>query len=142
MKNKIYITGILLAVITILSSCKKDDDPVPATSNSTFISAITSGSWKVNYFYESGSNHTNDFNGYVFVFNSDKTMTATVSGTTNSGTWKIDDDGSNEFHVDIGNTSPLNDINKGWLIYSQSSTNIQLKDDHASHNEELHFVKI
>lgn len=143
MKNNIQILALIIAVITTASSCKKDDNSSSSSnSNTAFISAITSGSWRITYFHESGDDHTSNFNGYTFTFSSSGTMTATDSSGTVSGTWRMDDSNSNEFHMSIGNTSPLTDLDKGWLIISQSSTEIVLKDDDSTHNEELHFSKI
>jgi len=143
MKNKTIFLWILVAVLSTASSCKKDDNSSSGSSTSANISGIiTSGTWRISYYHESGDDHTTDFNGYVFTFGNSGTMTATNSFGTATGTWDIDDSNPNEFHMSIGSTSPLIDINNGWLIISQTGTEIHMKDDDTSHSEELHLIKI
>ena len=142
MKTKIKQTALLMLVIAGLTvSCKKEDNS-PSTSSSSISSIITTGSWRVSYYHESNDDHTTDFSGYTFTFSSSGTMTANYSSGTTNGTWEIDDSNVNEFHMSIGTTAPLNKLDHGWLIISQSSTEIKMKDDDTSHSEELHFTKI
>jgi hypothetical protein len=142
MKNKI-ILAIFIVFSAITSSCKKEDNSSSNNNTSSNISAnITSGLWRVSYYHESSNDHTSNFNGYTFSFSNTGTMTATNSAGSTSGTWSIDDSNANEFHMSIGSTSPLTDLNSGWLITSQSSTQVELRDDSGNHSEELHFTKI
>jgi len=133
-------TFLILISASFLAGCKKNSSssPSPATNAS---SILMTGSWRVSYYHESGNDHTSNFSGYTFTFNSNGIMTSSnLSGTTN-GTWSSDDS-HNEFHMSIGNSSPLSDISNGWLIISATSTEIDMKDDNSSHNEEFHFTKI
>jgi len=141
MKSRIY-SFVILVSLAVIVGCKKDDDTSPSGNNTIQTSILVSGSWKVSYFYESGSNHTSDFNDYAFAFANNGTMTASNSSGTVNGTWRIDDDGSNEFHMSLGNSSTLDKLDKGWVVISQSNSEIKLKDDDTSHTEELHFTKI
>ena len=145
MKTKIYITLILLALSASFQSCKKNDDNSPSNSsgsgNNNVSTVLTAGSWRVSYFHENSSDHTNDFNGYTFTFNGNGTMTAANSSGTVNGTWRKDDS-SNEIHFSIGSSLPLTDLNKGWIVTSQSAVEIIMMDDNSSHNEELRFAKI
>jgi hypothetical protein len=141
MKKKInQITLLIFAIATMIVSCKKDDNSTPSTPATNTTTIITSGSWRVSFYHESNDDHTSNYNGYTFTFNSNGTMTATNSGGTTNGTWS-NDDSQNEFHISIGSSSPLSDLSNGWLIISKTSTEIDLKDDNSSHNEELHFTK-
>jgi len=142
MKTKITQAVLLISVIVSLSvSCKKEDNG-PAVSTLSASAIITSGSWRVSYYHESGDDHTINFSGYTFTFSSNGTMTATNSSGTTSGTWKIDDRNKNEFHMDLGSASPCSVMNHGWLIISKTSSEMGIKDDDMMHNEELHFTKI
>ncbi len=146
MKNKISVLLAIAAFALIITSCKKSsnspDDNSNSSSNSTSTSTIIeSGSWHVTYYHENSNDHTSNFSGYTFTFNANGTMSATVSGVTTSGTWS-NDDSHNEFHMNIGTSSPLNDISNGWLIITKTATEFDLKDDNTAHNEELHFTKI
>ncbi len=137
-----YFLAFLIASAAITSSCKKEDDSTPNNSSSNVSGIITSGSWRVSYYHESGNDHTGNFNGYIFTFSNGGTMTATDSSGTTNGTWSTDDSNASEFHMSIGSTSPLSDLNNGWLITSQSATEVDMKDDNTTHNEELHLTKI
>ncbi len=141
MKNKIHLIAFAVLIIAA-SSCKKEDNSPASTNNSSIAGTITNGTWRISYYHESSSDHTANFNGYTFTFSSNGTMTAIHSSGNTIGTWRIDDSNVNEFHMSIGNNAPLTDLDKGWLITSQTSTEIQMKDDSGSSNEELHFVKI
>lgn len=141
MRNKINLIALLIGFTSIISSCKKDDSTKPDdNSNSSISTIIATGSWRVSYFYDNGDDHTSNFNGYTFTFNVNGTMTATNSGGSTNGTWSNDDSNS-ELHIFLGNSDPLKDLSKGWLIISKTSVEISLKDDNSSSNEELHFVK-
>ena len=142
MKNKIYLIALITTLVTV-SSCKKEDNSNPDNGNNSSIAGIiTAGSWRVSSFHESGNDRTANFNGYVFTFSSSGTVTAVNSAGTTVGTWRIDDSNVNEFHISIGSTAPLSDLDRGWLITSQSTNEIQMTDDDSSHDRELHFTKI
>lgn len=135
MKNNIVQISLLILVFTTsLFSCKKDDG-----NNSPIDLIITSGTWKVSYFHENSEDKTGNYSDYTFTFGNDGSVTAVNSGGSTTGTW-TSDDSENEIHISLGNTEPLKDLSKGWLIISQSSTEIVLKDDDITHLEELHFT--
>lgn len=134
------ITILLLISVSFFGGCKKGDNSTSSTSATNTTTIITSGSWRVSFYHESNYDSTSNYNGYTFTFNSNGTMTATNSGGITNGTWS-NDDSQNEFHISIGSTRPLSDLSNGWLIISKTSTEVDLKDDNTSHNEELHFTK-
>jgi len=141
MKTHFFSKSLLIiTLIVMLVSCKKDDDNSPANNSASTSSILTTGSWHVSYFHESSNDHTSNFSGYTFNFNTNGTMTAMKSSVTTNGTWSVDDS-NNEFHMSIGNDIPLNELSKGWIINSKTSTEIKMIDDNTTHNEELHFVK-
>jgi hypothetical protein len=131
---------LVFAVAATFASCKKDDNSNDDNSSTTS-AIITSGSWRVSYYHESNDDHTSNFNGYTFTFNSVGTMTATNSSGTTNGTW-TNDDSQNELHIYLGDNDPLKDLTKGWLVISKTSTEIKLQDDNTTHSEEVHFTKI
>ena len=138
MKKRIVNAASIILVLTIIfSGCKKEDKNInPAASG-----IITTGQWSISSYHETGEDHTNDFAGYTFTFDSNGQMTTSISSGTITGSWSIDDS-ENELHMDLGNTSPLDKLSKGWPIVSITENEISLQDDNASNNEELHFVKL
>ena len=140
MKKLNFLIPLLIAGTISFSSCKKDDNGASGTGPD-LTPVLTSGTWRVSYYHHASDDHTSNFSGYTFAFNANGTLNAVNSGSTTSGTWS-QDDSHNELHLSMGNSSPLSDLNKGWLILSGSSTEIVLTDDNLTHNEEVHFTKI
>ncbi len=97
-KRKLLSTiGIIGLMIT---SCSVDDNGLNAANLRTDIDELngitTSGSWKVSNFLESNDNHTGDFVGYDFFFETDGSLFA-ISQTNNvSGRWSLTLDESGE----------------------------------------------
>jgi len=86
------------------------------TSNKDLKDTITSGIWRVGDYFESGDDDTWRFNGYIFAFNADGTITVDKQGLARAaGTW-------NEFNydtrleLDFGNTAVLERLNEDWVV--------------------------
>lgn len=127
---------ILLAVplFILFSSCHKDD-------NNNSNTDISSGTWRVTLFTDSGKDETSDFSGYSFTFGNGGVLTAAKSGSSKTGTWNKGSD----FNIDLGDKSdsnkPLGELTDNWEIISITSSEIKLTDDNASSGEFLTFTK-
>ena len=133
------LIAALAILISTFASCKKEDKSKVSPVGGTAIG----GDWRVSYFYDNDKDETSDYNGYVFRFNSNGSMTATRSGQTTNGSWnETSDDGFKKFIISL-NTSDdkLTELNDDWVLESKTSTEIKLKDDNPARNEQLHFVK-
>lgn len=120
LKN-IKIASILVLVLILFSSCKKDD-----STNVTDI--IKNGSWKITLFQEDGSTKTSNFTGYSFVFNNNNSITATKNSQSVNGTWSSgNDDSSPNLILNFGSTVPFDEINEDWEILEKTSSIIKLK---------------
>ena len=128
---------IILAVILV--SCTSGDN---GTSNNPQI--VTSGTWRVSSFIDSGNDETSDFTGYSFVFNTTGTITATKNASSQNGTWSINSS-SNKFIIDLGPKTtanhPLGELTDDWKILSSSTTEIRLADDNPTSTEFVTFTK-
>jgi hypothetical protein len=130
----------LLFLITMLSvafiSCKKDDDN--PTTNDT--SGVSTGTWKVSLFTDSGKNETANFSSYSFTFKNDGTATA----NDKPGTWSINSS-KTKFNINFGEKSdankPLGELTDDWVIISVTSNEIKLKDDNEDSGEFLTFTR-
>jgi hypothetical protein len=124
---------LLLTLVLILASCSSSDDSdatAPVNSQEV-ITTIQSGSWRITNFVESNVDETNDFNGYVFTFDSDGTLTAENGAIVINGTWSVDDDdSSNDVDLNIFFASPPDfaELTEDWNIISTTSTKIELSD--------------
>jgi len=134
----------LLALTISLASCSKSNDDNPA-GNSTSKTDQVSGNWTVTYYLDSGKDETSDFSGYSFAFSSGDLLQATSSVNNFTGTWRIgdnssdDDSSSNKLVIMISGNKAMDDLQDDWLILKITDTEIWLRDDNVSSNEELHF---
>lgn len=137
--KKAILSFLLIATIAAATSCD-----MLGNNGSNTSQAITSGSWQVTLFTDSGNDETSDFSGYSFMFNSNGTLTAVKNGTTGNGTWSVNSS-SNKFNIDLGAkvdaNKPLGELTDDWKIISSTETVIRLTDDNASSNEFLTFTK-
>ena len=133
---KLGSSAAIIALIILSASCTRSLDNNNATS------VVTSGTWRVTLFTDSGNDETSDFLGYTFSFNSNGTMTATKSGVSKNGTWSSS---SNKFNIDLGpkddTNKPFGELTDDWKIISTSDSEIRLTDDNSSGNEFLTFTK-
>ncbi|MBC9810977.1 hypothetical protein H9Y05_00670 [Crocinitomicaceae bacterium CZZ-1] len=102
--------------------------------------SIQEGNWKVTKYVDSGEDETYHFNGYTFTFDGSGTITATNGSFSNSGTWSIQTDDSNDdldFNIFFNNISNnFDELNDDWDILSNSKTTIELidRDDDGNHD--------
>lgn len=108
-------------------------------STDDFISIITSGSWRVSYYFDD-EDETSVYVGYVFTFNANNTIQIVKNGNNFSGTWSFyEDDGINKFDIQFED-SVLNQLTEDWELFEFSNILIQLKDD--GNDEYLNFSKL
>src|SRR5688572_26473974 len=81
---------VLMLAVTLLDSCKGDDDPSPADKNKEIIS---SGTWKIGSVAVAGVDQTDLFAGFTLQFTSSGTYTSTNGSPVwnASGTWSFKD---------------------------------------------------
>lgn len=111
-------------------------------SNPSFSSILTSGTWRITYFYDDGD-ETSSFTGYSFTFNANWTSIAIKNATSINGTWTT--------YLDSGNTKldlsfdgdTLDEIEDDWRVTEYSATEIRLKDVSGGNGgtDYLYFTK-
>lgn len=107
-------------------------------STDTFVSVITSGTWRVTYYFDD-DDETSDYQGYIFTFHTNNTITIVKNAITYTGTWSFyEDDGVNVFEIDFSD-SELGNLADDWELLEFSNTMVQLKDD--ENDEYLTFTK-
>ncbi len=134
---KLNFAAAVIGLIVLSAACSRSLDNNPADT-------VTSGTWRVTLFTDSGNDETSDFAGYIFSFNNNGTMTATKNSVSQNGSWHVDNS-SNKFIIDLGpkvdSNKPLGELTDDWKIISATDTEIKLTDDNASSNEFLTFTK-
>jgi hypothetical protein len=135
MRMKLFRT-LLISGILFVSACHKSND-VTGNSNTD----VTSGTWRVTLFTDSGNDETTDFSGYTFTFKNDGSIAAVKGGISTNGTWSK----GSKFNIDLGlksdSNKPLGELTDDWQILSINSTEIKLGDDNPSSGESLTFTK-
>lgn len=128
MKKVLSILTLAVILCVGVLSCKKSDSSTALTV-AALSSNVKVGMWKITLYSDSGSDETIDFTGFEFQFNSDGTTTATMTGTTASGTWSDDmDDSQLKLILNYGTGIPFEKLNDDWHVISQSSSTIKLED--------------
>jgi len=150
MKNTFLYSFLIMLSFSLMSATCSSDDDDPANDNSQEIIEIEntaeSGTWIISSYVDSGQDETNDFNGYVFTFGNDGTVTATNGTTSYNGTWSItdsdsSDDSSSDDDIDFNLSFPVpesndfDDLNDDWDIVSYSSNTISLIDVSGGNGE-------
>ena len=134
MKTNIILIGIFSVIL--FASCSKDTPEVVQNN-------LEKGDWKITYYYDKDHEETSDYTGYNFVFNDDGTLDTTSTSGTVTGTWSTgNDDSMDRLYITFSNPDKFVEISDDWVIVSQSSDKIELKDDSDSGTELLTFEKI
>lgn len=138
MKTLLFYS-FLIAIALNTVSCERSGGVDSSTSQ-----VVTSGTWRVTLFTDSGNDETADFAGYSFTFNSGGTLSVVKNGVTTNGTWSINTS-SNKLIIDLGpkivSNKPLGELTDDWKILSNTTTEIRLADDNATSNEFVTFTK-
>ncbi|MCR9182685.1 MAG: hypothetical protein NXH73_07140 [Flavobacteriaceae bacterium] len=133
MKSK-HLLSIFSALFMslLLFSCSSDDDSNSGDSGTVIAqleTSIKSGNWRVSNFLEDGNNQTSNFNGYVFTFGDNGSITAENGSTTKTGTWVTGiDDSTPKFIINFpDNNGPFEEISEDWRIENSTNSKIDLK---------------
>jgi hypothetical protein len=122
---------LFFLLLLAATACNQDDS---TTSNQTkVIDTVSSGTWRITYFYDTDKEETANFTGFNFTFGS--SLTATKSSTTYTGTWSVtdsnsSDDSMDDLHFNILFTAPpdFEDLSDDWDILEMTDTKIKLID--------------
>lgn len=122
---------ILLAIVAF-TSCSSDDDSGNVNTNEfeQIKTTLPQGEWKVSKLIDGQSDHTVDFESFIFTFNEDGTVVAQNDLFTENGTWAYDNSSSSaeELVLQFSVTNPFDEINDYWDIVSESNSKIELQD--------------
>lgn len=127
---------LVCSLLFVFLGCT-DDDNSSSNNNSQLIAAInntvTTGTWRITYFYDTDEEETTNFTGYNFTFASGGVLTATNGVNTYTGTWSVTDSNSNDdnpshVHFNIGFTAlpDFEDLTDDWRVLEHTNTKIRL----------------
>ena len=114
---------------------------IGVNGNPSFISFLTSGSWKISYFLNNNNNQTLNYTGYNFVFNTNKSCVAVKNTVTTNGKWLNSiSGGKSKFKLKFDGSN-LDELGKKWKVIQFSNTLIKLKNDDKKEDKFLNFTK-
>lgn len=132
LRTRILQTALILLVFAI-GGCEDESNSTQSEINQ-ITEDMTSGTWKITEFIDSGEDDTSDFTGYLFTFNSSGSLVATKGSTTYTGNWSVTEDSGDDspddldFNIFFNLTNQFEDLNDDWDIVTHTSTKIQLID--------------
>jgi len=127
----------LIFMLNVASMCSSDDNSSSSADPTPVINTVTSGTWRITFYEDSGVNETYHFTGYNFTFGTANVLTATNGTNTYTGSWSVtnddsnDDSPSNDLDFNILFSSPANfadELSDDWDILSRTDTKIELVD--------------
>lgn len=139
MKKIISISVAVVLLMVSFGCSNSEDNSGSSINNSQTITAIknavSSGTWRITYYYDTDTDETSNFAGYNFTFGGGNVLTATNGATTYTGTWSVTDSNSNDdspedVHFNVGFTTPPNfeDLTDDWEVLEHTATKIRLTD--------------
>lgn len=123
---KKHILFLAIAAMMAVSSCtKNDDNSITAGSVSA---TVSSGTWRVTYYWDTDHEETSNFSGYAFTFSGGSVLTAVNGGSTVTGTWQTGTDNSTVKLI-ISFVSPANfaELSEDWHVLEKTDTKIRLQ---------------
>ena len=104
----------LIFMLNVAPMCSSDDSSSSSADPTPVINTVTSGTWRITFYEDSGVNETYHFTGYNFTFGSADVLTATNGTNTYTGSWSVTNDDSND-------DSPSNDLDFNILFSSPAN---------------------
>jgi hypothetical protein len=126
MKNTICL---LLLIGLIGTSCSKDTTSSSSITPGDVSNTITSGTWRITYYWDTDHEETSNYTGYSFTFASGGVLTAVKSGTTVTGAWLTGlDDSKTELVINFASPEIFAEISDDWEVTEMAATKIRLRD--------------
>lgn len=139
-----FIVLLLATALTTLSSCSENDDEPkfdPDITMEEIENRVTSGTWRITLYNDSGVNETGDYQDFTFTFNPDGSLIADDGVNTYTGDWSVtrennsSDDDPNpddpydvDFNIAFASPSVLLELTDDWDVESYTNTRLQLYD--------------
>lgn len=119
------------AIENNIDTCDEDDDfDYNDDDEAVLLDFLTNGNWIIEeYSKDDGEFTEEDFDGYIFTFNSSMDVNANNGVTTVSGKWNVDNREPNNLLVvlDFAAVEPFEVLNKKWEITEIEADEIELE---------------
>ncbi len=147
MKKLLLFTSLINALL--IFSCKKDSNPGSDNNNSITVanvnSALSTGNWRVSYYWDTDHEETNNYTGYIFSFVTVNGVIVSKPGfPTISGSWSLRMD-DNKIKLSLVFPQPtlivLDEIGKEWHVIERTDIKIKLQDVSSGGTDLLTFER-
>ncbi len=103
-----------------------DNDNIGGNGNPSFTTILTTGTWRITYFFDDGD-ETSNYLGYNFTFNTNGTSNAIKTAINTNGTWSnFIDSGQLKLLLAFDGLT-LDEIEEDWQVTEFTATTIKLK---------------
>lgn len=116
-----------------LSACSNDNNdnnnnnnnPTPTTVSNT----LSSGTWRITYYWDTDHEETSNYSGYAFTFGSGNVLTAVNGASTVTGTWVTGlDDSQVKLILAFSTPASFAELSDDWHVTERTDTRIKLED--------------
>ncbi len=125
---------ILVLFVGFFFGCAKDsgkNNDAASVSNT-----LTSGTWRVTWFWNTGIDKTGDYTGYTFTFEPSGILNAVKGGTNSTGVWSAIDSNEGSENCDViitfSTQNLLASLSRKWHVIQESATKLRMVDDGGS----------
>jgi hypothetical protein len=120
---------LLALLMTFGIACSKDDDNSSSITPDNVSNTVTSGTWRITYYWDTDHEETSNYSGYSFTFATGGVLTAVKTGSTVTGTWSTGtDDSKTELVIAFASPASFVEISDDWEVIENTSTKIRLQD--------------
>ncbi len=130
MKKLIYLCILIISVF----GCGDDPDPEGNPRIEEIENIVTSGKWRIVYFFDSDEDETDKYTSHTFQFLPNGSLVANDGPASISGSWSVTDtsdsnDNSDDVDFNIFFTAAplLDELSDDWEIISAGSTKLELR---------------
>ena len=132
------IAFLAIASATFTSCNKGTGDP---NANFSITELLTSGSWKISYYFDGNTVRSDNFSGYTFNFQNAGKLNVFNNAETVTGNW--DNQNSNSLiKLLLNNSYSLSVLSKEWSVTSTDNTIIYLECVNGAETCNMQFTKI
>jgi hypothetical protein len=122
----------LLLLSVLLVACDEEDPIVPTIDTPDAVTelVLNGNGLIITLLTDDADNQTDEFDGFLFVFNEDGTVVAASPDDTVNGTYSISrDDGRIELEMNFSDVLEFDELNDDWYFISEDQGTIRFEDD-------------
>jgi hypothetical protein len=126
---------LFLCMVFLLSCDTSSTSNNNQSTINTIVSMMSSGTWRITYYFDSNQDETSDYAGYNFTFGANNVLTASNGANNYTGFWSVTRSSSggsslSDLDFNILFTAPpfMAELSDDWDIISATSTEIKLID--------------